>query len=108
MLNEDINNNIILDLDYLVDNFQYSHLWKCNEDLLNNKLETLELIERYNNIKLYGHIGESELTIVLNNLSTLIVDLEFLNKNIKTIQKAMQLTADKATQNSNIGSYFLN
>lgn len=108
MLNENIDGNVILDLDYLINNFQYGHLWKCNEDLLDNKLETLQLIDRFNNIKLLGNIRKQELSIVMENIASLMVDLEFLNRNITTVQMAMQLVGKKAIEYLDTGTYFKN
>lgn len=95
---------ILLDLDYLVENFKYSHLWKLNENLLDNKLETLIILDKYNEIKLSGNI-DSELE---EEFYSFLIDLEFLNKNITTVQLAMKLKSKECIEHLDCGTYFLN
>ena len=100
----DTRGNTLLNLNCLIENFHYSHLWRCKEILLDNKLETLELIDSYNEIRMSGNVDN----YIEEEIYSLLVDLEFLNKNITTVKMAIQLKHKECVENLDTGTYFLN
>ena len=100
----DTRGNTLLSLNYLIENFHYSHLWRCNEILLDNKLETLELIDKYSELRLSGDVDN----YIEKEIYSLLVDLEFLNKNITTLKMAIQLKYKECIEHLDTGTYFLN
>jgi hypothetical protein len=103
-----INKNILLNLDHLVKKFQYSHLWQCRELLLDSKLEILELIDNYKDIILSEYSDENVHNQVEKEIYSLLVDLEFLNKNITTLKMAIKLKYKECVQIFDAGEHFLN
>ena len=102
------NKNILLNLDHLVNKFQYSHLWECKESLLDSKLEILELIDGFKDIILSEYSDDNIHNKVEKEIYSLLVDLEFLNKNITTVKMAIKLKYKECIQIFDAGEHFLN
>lgn len=105
---DDRTGNTLLNLDYLISNFQYSHLWQFFEDLMDSKLKTLEIINDYNDIKLSVGDNKDVCDKVEKEIYSLLIDLEFLNKNITTTKTAMQFKSKECIQYFDAGEHFLN
>ena len=83
-------------------------MWQCRELLLDSKLEILELIDNYKDIILSEYSDENVHNQVEKEIYSLLVDLEFLNKNITTLKMAIKLKYKECIQIFDAGEHFLN